>query len=291
MSKNQDVQTISKDVADIKRLLGVSYKSSCDDVTITPRVAEELLKFNTNNRPVNRRALKRYISSMEKGDFVKSTDTISFDKDGKLINGQHRLLACVQAGKPFESTVQFNGIQHLEVDRGVTRTPEDNILISGFISGVSKDAIRASKFILARLNGQQRVENDELKSLVEYNRDIIEKLDGLGVLKTQSQVWGVYRVYTPAALLSAAMCGVDLTTILHIKDVILTGIMSSPDDAILIKLRDNLGKKKVTTKKTNQDAAKYYMIQHCIYLYLNGKGTDDKKIKINRDKEYYTPIF
>ena len=39
-------------------------------MTITPEVAKEMLKKNTNNRPLSKRTLSRYVQLMKNGKYV-----------------------------------------------------------------------------------------------------------------------------------------------------------------------------------------------------------------------------
>ena len=65
-------------------------------MTITPEIAREMLKKNTNNRPLSKRTLSRYVQLMKNGEWGITTDAIGFDVNGRLINGQHRLNEVVE---------------------------------------------------------------------------------------------------------------------------------------------------------------------------------------------------
>jgi hypothetical protein len=70
-------------------------------VLITPDVAEEWLRSNQGNRNVRERWIAQIASAMQEGRWVVNGDTIKFASDGRLLDGQHRLLACVRAQIPF----------------------------------------------------------------------------------------------------------------------------------------------------------------------------------------------
>ncbi len=72
---------------------------------ITPNMAKEMLEFNTHNRKVRERLVQVYASAMRNGDWRLNGETIIFDKTGRLQSGQHRLLACIDAGVPFWSII------------------------------------------------------------------------------------------------------------------------------------------------------------------------------------------
>lgn len=73
--------------------------------TITPALAKEYLNSNTTNRPCSDLYVRAYADAMLRGEWKLNGSSIDFDTDGRLINGQHRLKACIMANKPFDSVV------------------------------------------------------------------------------------------------------------------------------------------------------------------------------------------
>lgn len=74
---------------------------------ITPEMAEEFLKRNTRNRLVNHGRVASLSDAIRRGEWVYDGTPISFDTDGVLCNGQHRLMAIVDSGRPVESDVVY----------------------------------------------------------------------------------------------------------------------------------------------------------------------------------------
>lgn len=66
---------------------------------VTPARAEEWLGKNLNNRNRRTQHVARIIRDMKNGNFLISGDTIKFDWDGRLIDGQHRLAAIIESGQ------------------------------------------------------------------------------------------------------------------------------------------------------------------------------------------------
>lgn len=98
-------------------------------MVISPEMAAEWLKKNKGNRTPSRSAIKKYASDMQAGRWSVTGDAIRFDSNGDLIDGQHRLLACLSANTNFESLIISdlpNEVRH-QMDLGVRRTP-GNIL-------------------------------------------------------------------------------------------------------------------------------------------------------------------
>lgn len=103
--------------------------------TITPDVAIAMLERNVNNRNLNHKKNK-YKGAMERGEWMLNGSTIVFDDDGKLLDGQHRLDACVSSGVAF-TTVVVRGIRakaQETMDMGRKRSAGDFLKMRG-ISG------------------------------------------------------------------------------------------------------------------------------------------------------------
>ncbi len=61
--------------------------------------------INTHNRAIDSRRVMAYAHDMENDVWKFNNDGICFDVNGILLNGQHRLHACVVSQKPFKSIV------------------------------------------------------------------------------------------------------------------------------------------------------------------------------------------
>lgn len=66
--------------------------------TITPKQAEKYLAFNTCNRSVRKSLVSQYARDMKNGEWKLTHQGIAFDRDGVLLDGQHRLLAIIESG-------------------------------------------------------------------------------------------------------------------------------------------------------------------------------------------------
>lgn len=73
--------------------------------TITPADAKDLLGANTNNRKLRADRVELYARHMTNGDWAETGEPIIIAADGELLNGQHRLHACVLADVAFTTAV------------------------------------------------------------------------------------------------------------------------------------------------------------------------------------------
>ena len=92
--------------------------------TITPKKAKSWLENNNRNRNVSRTAVESYAQDMSNGSWLLTGESIKFNGDGTLLDGQHRLLACIEAGESFKSLV-VRGLStesQEAVDSGIKRS-------------------------------------------------------------------------------------------------------------------------------------------------------------------------
>ncbi len=77
---------------------------------ITPELAKHLLATtNHDNRPLKPAHVKMPVTAIN-DEWMLNGETIAFSKSGRLLDGQHRLTACVNTGKAFQ-TVIIKGIE------------------------------------------------------------------------------------------------------------------------------------------------------------------------------------
>lgn len=78
-------------------------------VLVTPDLAKEWLKLlHPSQRLVDVETVNAYAELMGAGEWVFTNKKISFDTHRRLINGQHRLSACVESGASFPVIVSYN---------------------------------------------------------------------------------------------------------------------------------------------------------------------------------------
>lgn len=101
-------------------------------VDITPEVAGEMLTHNRSNRNVREKTVRHYARDMRNDDWHLG-DTIKFDWNGRLIDGQHRLIAVAESG----TTQRFFVVRNLPpevqvvIDSGAKRTGADALRFEG----------------------------------------------------------------------------------------------------------------------------------------------------------------
>lgn len=111
---------------------------------ITPEIAASYLKKNVKNRNIRKRVVTSYARDMKNGDWNQNGQSIGFFENGTLADGQHRLMAVIEAGVPVEFLVVYdipNGSNIIDV--GVKRTTNDIIKLSGVdVSNLDSATVR-----------------------------------------------------------------------------------------------------------------------------------------------------
>ncbi len=102
----------------------VDTQQTAEVVSVSPELAAAWLEHNTDNRNIAPRRVELYAGLMKSGAWRANNQGIGFDKDGRLVDGQHRLSAVVLSG----CTVPMLVVRNMEpavartIDRGYSRT-------------------------------------------------------------------------------------------------------------------------------------------------------------------------
>jgi len=72
---------------------------------VSPHTARMWFEGRRDNRPVNENAWKRYATDMAEGRWHNTGVPLVFNGAGRLMDGQHRLLAVIEYGKPVDFVV------------------------------------------------------------------------------------------------------------------------------------------------------------------------------------------
>lgn len=102
-------------------------------MTITPELAAEWLEKNTLNRTLRQTRVTVYARAMSRGLWKYNYQPIILDGAGRLIDGQHRLWACVESGVSFDSDVIFNASREImdTLDGAASRSNADHAQLQG----------------------------------------------------------------------------------------------------------------------------------------------------------------
>lgn len=103
-------------------------------VTMTPAWARQILATAAPNRTMRKRRIQLYADAM-RGDSWKLTgEPIIIDDLGRLLDGQHRLQACLESNTPFRTYLVEGDVDEdamIAIDSGLSRGPGDALYFLG----------------------------------------------------------------------------------------------------------------------------------------------------------------
>lgn len=124
---------------------------------ITPEYASILLGNNDNNRALSLKIAKQYAEEMKAGNWQLNGDAIRIDINGKLLDGQHRLKACILSGISLETLI-ITGLPKSTfktMDTGKATGTADSLKISGY--SYTSCLASASRFTKKWLLGERNI--------------------------------------------------------------------------------------------------------------------------------------
>ena len=143
---------------------------------ITPQKAVELLANNGVNRRLDNRLVERYAAAMRRGDWKVNGETIKVGKDGRLLDGQHRLNAVVKSGLsvPIMAAFDVDPDSFDTIDTGKMRSGTDTMHILGYKYAPIMASMARWYLIIqdkVRFNNA-KVENHQIREVVEANEEL-----------------------------------------------------------------------------------------------------------------------
>lgn len=180
---------LDKDKLKVRMKMFQAKQPDPEVVTITPDEALFMLEeHNGFNRPVSYDTVKFYADQMRRGLWQINGEPIIISDQGDLLNGQHRLYACVEAGVSFR-TILVKGITaeaFKTIDQGRKRTAGDIIAIAarhkgenswqaGTIAAAAGICIEYERgWLKKKGTGGAKVSGQEKLAFVEAHPELLE---------------------------------------------------------------------------------------------------------------------
>lgn len=139
-------------------------------VQVTPELAAQWLKTNQENRNLSDEWIRKLSRDMTNNDFPNVGETLKFDTNGHLIDGQHRLKAVILSGK----TVEFFVVENIprdyryRMDQVRVRKPSDALTMEHHVPN-SQMAVATVRIIL-----MWQIEVIKSQTFTPTNQEIIE---------------------------------------------------------------------------------------------------------------------
>lgn len=176
-----------------------------NNVTVTPQEAVQWLDTkNSRNRPVSESTVERYAQEMREGNWRLNGQGLIFGISGQLLNGQHRLKACIRANKPFVTTITWGVADETfdTIDDGNARSLADVFHIKG--ESNSRLLAAGTRFLWEYATGQ--IETKDLRHGKISTKGLLEAtLDKHPRMRNSVRFYSMLKARPGGLLIPAAM--------------------------------------------------------------------------------------
>lgn len=218
-----------------------------DRVTVTPSLAKQWLAKNAeNNRSPKTAKIPSYARDMLAGRWNSDTgETIKFDEDGTLVDGQNRLLAVVRAGVAVDFDVA-RGLPRMTamqvIDSGAARTGMDVLKIAN-----ATDRARTSGIVRWVILWDAKFFTGQATTLKPTNTEILDRyrmdagqFDAAAKRATDCQHRGL-STGTPAGVAHFLFSRIDVEATHQFYDQYISGA-NLPDRSAVLALRNKMAR-------------------------------------------------
>ncbi|WP_313133220.1 hypothetical protein [Anaerocolumna sp.] len=152
------------------------------EIEINPKMAQEMLNYNTCNRPLSKNIVTKYARMMKRDEWYLSHQAIAFaeNESGQLVlvDGQHRLEAVIQSGISVKFSVIYNAVQTPYIDTARNRTFIDNLNIYNKTSRYTKTMMGILNLITS-INKIKNITQTDRQQFCDYYYEIFLSVDNI----------------------------------------------------------------------------------------------------------------
>lgn len=208
-------------------------------ITVSPIEANKYLVSSLHNRPMKKRRVASIADDIVNGKWTESPAPIVFDKEGHLIDGQHRMAAILKANKPVSLWACYDCDNNTVIDRGIPRSTGDALYMRGVLSkDLSNPAVIAivKRYDVIK-NGKRFLSDDYIADFILGHADALAK-----TLAITSMKGGILCKCAGfrTAIFAALDEGIDSDILSQFTYVVHTGFMNCPEQSSAVVLRNYL---------------------------------------------------
>lgn len=151
---------------------------------IGPATAKRFLEQNIGNRKCSEPVVAKYAKAILAGEWLMNGETIKFDDQERLLDGQHRLRAVIRANTAVEMCVVrgLPGKAFKTLDQGKARKASDCLYILKYKNPHALAAAGRMMFAYERqwpgkTNSFRPVSNDELLETIKRHPGLVKSAD------------------------------------------------------------------------------------------------------------------
>ena len=252
---------------------------------VTPEWAADILRKHDESitalkyrqRPINTKVVENYATDMKAGNWGVTGQGISFDENGNLMDGQHRLSAIVKAGVTMDMVVLWGVPQRVSdqiksidvIDIGRKRNVGQQLRIDGF--QYYMEIATTARCLLMLCNGNKRRDTSQPQTISVANlmRNNISKI--IQILSAEGRSKQKLRGYILAPLVLFGTADPDTAELFATEFVEMTGLSKTSPVLQFIRFLE-----RPTTIKGGTDYSLMAMsvLSSALYSYANGKRVE-----------------
>lgn len=209
---------------------------------VTPEMAKRWLERNTENRNVNHARVKAIARDIKDGHWDCTHQGIAIASDGTLVDGQHRLMAIVQANKTVRVPVAMNAPKSTHIDSGAIRSLTNRIQMgTNGLDWVNKNTTAAVRVINSMFSSLHLTNEETLREWLNAYK--IQVQGAMSCVKHTS-VPNLGSSGISAGFITALINGVPEQYLHDFAEVMYSSYAQKPQDIYPISLRDEISKYK-----------------------------------------------
>ena len=207
---------------------------------ITPIIATQWLENNEGNRRLNWNYIAQLARDMKAGCFVCTHQGIAFDNQGRLIDGQHRLWAIVEAGVLARMRVFFNEPPdnlHL-IDGACPRQKADRMTIAQTLGTVRSNELATLRAMVGGIGmaTRRRTFQEEMDLFEKHSDAVRFAHEHLPATRPA----GLSNATIRAVIARARYCFADPLVLERFCEVLRTGASAHDGEHLIVLLRNHL---------------------------------------------------
>jgi len=146
-----------------------------------------MLDRNKNNRPLSDSHVQRIAGQIRAGKWIFNGDTIKISDDGEVVDGQHRLWACIESKKPIETVIVYGVPREAFATVDTLRRPRSggDVLALNGATRYRNIAASALSWLIRWQRGcledyrapQNRIENSDIEEAFGHHAGIIRAVE------------------------------------------------------------------------------------------------------------------
>ena len=177
------------------KIYGTDKDIIAEVITIRPQDATTWLKCNRNNRHVRSAHVNFLAQEITNGNWQVNGQAIVIADDEQVLDGQHRLLAIIEAGQPIQSLVVY-GISpeaFRTIDTGAVRTGADALTLyfheepQSHVSSVAVAAQWCFRLERGMVSGKLRMSNTDVIEYVKAHTSMFACAENLASMPREAR--------------------------------------------------------------------------------------------------------